>query len=484
MLNENIIQANDFLLQLDASEIAQLIKDKRITSYDVTKTFINHIQKVNEALNAVVEDRFEQALEEASEFDKNIDQANFSKQPFYGVPISVKESIHVNGMKTTAGIYHRKDIYKNKDALVVEQLKQAGAIVLCKTNTPPLCFCHETENKLYGRTNNGWHQERTAGGSSGGEAALISVGGIPFGLSSDIGGSIRFPSHFNGTVGFKPGRFQVDTTGHVPADKIPLKARMSSIGPIAKSVRDIEKIYPLISKMKPRRTVFKRLKVEVLPSDNGYPLSAETSHLIEKLFHLLNEEYATSYSIPPYFSESAQLWQEIMAIDGGEEIKRLAYNTDRINLWKDFTKEKLTGKTNTHPYLSWALIGANMFKPSAKRIKEIEETIDEGDRVLDSYLEDRLLVFPVYYRGALKHGELYKEIFSIQKTYLKYMPYVSYANVWGLPALTVPIGFDDNQMPIAIQIMSKIGNEDKIFRLGKVLESHFGGYVRSHYYDQ
>ena len=134
-------------------------------------------------------------------------------------------------------------------------------------------------------------------------------------------------------------------------------------------------------------------------------------------------------------------------------------------------------------YLSCALIGANLFKPSQKRIKEIELFLREGDKTLNSYLQNRLLIFPVYHRSALKHGELFKEIFSINKTYKQYMPYIAYANVWGLPSLTVPIGFDDNNLPIGIQIISKIGNEDAIFRLGKKLEDKFGGYIRSTVYD-
>ena len=124
-----------------------------------------------------------------------------------------------------------------------------------------------------------------------------------------------------------------------------------------------------------------------------------------------------------------------------------------------------------------------MFKPSQKRLKEIEQFLNEGDRTLDSYLSNRLLVFPVYHTGALKHGETYKEIFSIKRTFLQYLPYTVYANVWGLPSLVIPVGTDHNGLPIAIQIMSKVGNEDAIFLLGEKIEKHFGGYKRSTVYD-
>jgi len=471
------------LLNLDATEIAELIRNRHVTSEEVTRTLIDHIKKVNPSLNAVVDHRFSEALEEAKQMDANLDEVSLDEKPLYGVPISIKESLHVKGMKTTGGIVHRKDLIMSQDADVVQNLKEAGAIILCKTNTPALCFCHETDNKLFGRTNNAWNKKRTAGGSSGGEAALIGVGGAPVGMSSDIGGSIRFPSHFNGVVGFKPGKFQVSTEGHFPPDTIPLKSRMSSVGPIGKSVRDVELVYDIVAKSKDKKALYEKMQVEVLPNDNGFPLSKQTANIVSKIYDYVKDIYQTFFSLPPYFNDSAVVWQEIMSIDGGKEIRELAFNTDRANVWKYYMQEKLMKNTKTHTYLSWALIGANMFKPSLKRKKEIESFIEEGDRVLHSYLKNRLLIFPVYHQTALKHGEVYKEIFSIKKTYTEYMPYIAYANVWGLPSLTVPVGFDEDHLPIGIQIMSRNGNEHAIFRLGKVLENKFGGYIRSPHYD-
>src|SRR5699024_4408563 len=234
------------LLQLDAVAISEKIQKRELTSLQITETLIEHIKRVNGSLNALVEDRFDLALEEAREKDAKIDQADFTTQPLYGVPISMKESYHVAGMKTTGGIYYRKDLIMKTDAVVVRKLKEAGAIILGKTNTPSLCFCQETDNKVYGRTNNAWNKEKTASGSSGGEAALIAVGGAPVGMSSDIGGSIRFPSHFNGVVGFKPGMEQVAHDGFFPEVEEPLQRRMSHYGPIGKTVRDTKTVYKIV----------------------------------------------------------------------------------------------------------------------------------------------------------------------------------------------------------------------------------------------
>lgn len=328
------VKINNNILQLDAIQIATYIKDGFLSSEECTKAFIQHIKTVNPSLNAVVEERFAEAIQEAKEKDQKCAEVNFNEKPLYGVPISIKESINVKGMKTIGGLYHRKDIIMSHDAEAVSKLKNAGAIILCKTNTPTLCFCHETDNKVYGRTNNAWGSNYSAGGSSGGEAALIGVGGSPLGLSSDIGGSIRIPSHFNGVIGFKPGKFQVSTEGHFPPDNIPFKAIMSSIGPIGKSVRDVQQTYQLISKVKKKKVFYEKMQIELLPNDNGFPLSESTANVLNKVNQFLQGAYQTTFSIPPYFNDSATIWQELMSIDGGKEIKKLAFNTDRPNVWK------------------------------------------------------------------------------------------------------------------------------------------------------
>src|SRR5690606_12989646 len=104
--------------------------------------------------------------------------------------------------------------------------------------------------------------------------------------------------------------------------------------------------------------------------------------------------------------------------------------------------------------------------------------LKEGENFLEQYLDKRLIIMPVYHTAAPAHGIVYKEVFSIKKTFLKYMPFVAYANTWGLPALTVPLGKDNDGMPIGLQIVSKNGNEDAIFSLGSLLERQFGGYTR------
>lgn len=233
------------ILDMDATSLAASIRHNERSSTDVVKTFIDHQRQANPHINAVVEARYEAAMAEARQKDEG--HGNTEQGPLYGVPISVKESFHVAGMKTTGGLMHRRHLIAREDAEAVRRLKNAGAIILGKTNTPMLCFCQETDNKLYGRTNNPWDVTRTSGGSSGGEGALLGSGEAAAGVGSDIGGSIRFPSHFNGVIGFKPGHSQVSDQGHFPGFNPLLQKRMSGVGPMGKSVRDIALLYHLMA---------------------------------------------------------------------------------------------------------------------------------------------------------------------------------------------------------------------------------------------
>ncbi len=465
------------ILDMDATQLAGLIAQQEITSRQAVEIFIAHIRRINPMVNCFVEGRFIKALEEADRADAQIAAGN-PRGKLLGVPISIKEAFDVAGLQTTGGLLRRKGFFRNTDAEVVRKLKAEGAIVLGKTNTPELCFCQETDNKLYGRTNNPHDLSCTAGGSSGGEAALIGAGGAAAGIGSDIGGSIRFPSHFNGVIGFKSGNDQVSAEGTYPIVEVDLQKRMLGIGPIVKTVRDARLLYSIVAKMPLMEKKLEPFTINIMPQTD-YPLSPETAHALDSIYADLSQIFKTEREVPAYFEDTAGLWQEIMSIGGAEEMKREAFGIQPSQPMQEYMKERLTGNSVIHRYLSWALIGASLFKPSANRVKKIRKFIEHGDHILARYFNNHILIMPVYHTGAAKHGIVYSEIFSIKKTYMQYMPYVAYANVWGLPALTVPVGNDENGMPIAVQLISKNGNEEAIFELGEWLERQYSGYQRA-----
>ncbi|WJY27741.1 amidase [Sporosarcina trichiuri] len=472
-----LAQTMPAILDMDATETVKAIQTGELTCTEAVGAYVTHLQRMNPHINAMVEDRFQQALQEAEEKDRQL-AAGTATGELFGVPISVKEAFDTAGMKTTGGLLHRQHIVAEKDAEVVRRLKQAGAIILGKTNTPELCFCQETDNNLYGRTNNPWDPARTAGGSSGGEGALLAAGGAAVGIGSDIGGSIRFPSHFNGVIGFKSGRFQVSGDGSFPAVGVPIQERMIGFGPMGKSVRDMRLLYGLIAEQSMEERQTDDLKIDVLPPAGPYPMSGKTADALNQVAAHLKQDFPVARKEPPYFRDSARLWQEMMSFDGASGMRDIALPGKGANAIKEFAKAKLGRRSAIHPYLSWAIIGATLFRPSAKRRAEIDAIIEQGDRELNSYLADRIVVFPVYHTGAPLHGRMYKEIFSLRKEFLKYMPFTGYANVWGLPSLVVPVGRDEDGMPISVQLMSRKGNEELLFQVGELLEREFGGYRR------
>lgn len=493
------------ILDSDATALAEQIRTGKISSVAATDTYIAQLKAVNPHLNCLVEDRFATARQEAIRADEQLQREKNEQRRngegngrLFGVPISVKESFDVAGMRTTGGIVARKDYVAEVDSDVVAKLKAAGAIILGKTNTPVLCFCQESDNKLYGRTNNPWDVTKTAGGSSGGEGALIAAGGAAVGVGSDIGGSIRFPSHFNGVVGFKSGNAQVSQRGSFPFVDIALQARMLGIGAMAKSVRDARLINEIIAAAPPTGKVrnsnaldlkafdLKALDLKswesfevVIPRHSiRYPLDEVTRALLAQVSNRLAADFSVRDEQPPLYEQAALLWQLIMSIDGAEQVAATAFCDRPVRPIREFLREKVFKRSELHDYFTWAIIGARLFKPNAARLTDIEATLQAGDEQLAHYFQNRVLILPVYHTPAPAHGQVYKQIFSIRKKYLSYMPYAAYANVWGLPALTVPVGTSSDGLPIAVQVVSSVGNEDAIFALGERIEQKFRGYVR------
>ena len=226
-------------LTLGARGIARRIASGDLSAREVVEEHVRRIEEVNPRLNAVVVPLFERALGEADDADAARSRGE-PLGPLHGVPITIKEQFLVAGTPATMGLPSRASHRAASDGPLVARLRRAGAIVLGKTNVSQLLIYHESDNPLYGRTDNPWSLDRTPGGSSGGEAAIIAAGGSPLGLGSDYGGSIRVPAHFSGLHGLRPtaGRLTgLDTPGGIfPAGQ---EAIIPQPGPMARTVEDL-----------------------------------------------------------------------------------------------------------------------------------------------------------------------------------------------------------------------------------------------------
>lgn len=232
------------LIDASATWLAQAIRAKEVSSEEVVRAFLQRIEQVNSKINAVVQLRADAALADARQADKSL-RTKKSIGPLHGVPFTVKDSFDTAGMISSASIKGRASFIPDTDATAVARLRAAGAILLGKTNTPEITMGFETDNLVYGRTNNPYNLERTSGGSSGGAAANLATGGSPLEIGSDTGGSIRLPSHYCGVAGLKPTQGRVPRTGHIISFDGPHQF-LTHVGPIARYVEDLRLLFPIL----------------------------------------------------------------------------------------------------------------------------------------------------------------------------------------------------------------------------------------------
>jgi fatty acid amide hydrolase len=235
---------NDLSLRTDlpltacgAAELGRLIAAGNTSSAEAVDQHIARIEQVNPVLNAMTAERFEHARAEARAADERR-RSGAPLPPLHGVPVTIKDCLDVQGMASTFGLPSRANHRAETDEVHVARLRAAGAIPLAKTNVAQALFFYESDNPLHGRTANPWNAERTPGGSSGGEAALIATGASPLGLGTDLGGSVRIPAAFTGIASIKPTAGRCDDLGRF-SSPLGQRAIASQVGTLARNVEDV-----------------------------------------------------------------------------------------------------------------------------------------------------------------------------------------------------------------------------------------------------
>ena len=238
---------SDELFFAPASQLLQMLRSRQVSSAEMVSAFIERIESLNHHVKSVVTLVEERAAEESDEADRRL-AGREDVRPLEGLPITIKDSIETEGIRSTDGMKILEHHVPTEDAPTVARLRAAGAIIIAKTNLPEMAMDYDCDNPLFGATNNPWHIGRVPGGSSGGEAASLASGMCALGLGSDYGGSIRIPSHFCGMVGLKPTWGTIPGTGHLPPSPAapPPIAHMATIGPMARYVDDLTLEYNIL----------------------------------------------------------------------------------------------------------------------------------------------------------------------------------------------------------------------------------------------
>src|SRR4051794_14696354 len=267
------------ILAASGAALARAIRERQITSRAVVESHVARARRVNPGLNAIIRDRYAAALREAELADeKTLSVHRDDLPPLHGVPCTIKEAFAFEGMPNTAGLWARRDVVATEDATVVKRMRGAGAIPLGVTNISELCMWFESENKVWGRTRSAYDGARTAGGSSGGEGAIVGAGASPIGLGSDVGGSIRMPSFFNGVFGHKPTGGIVPSTGNHPPARNDVE-RFVTCGPL---VRRAEDLMPVLRIIAGPDGIEERCQPCVLGDPSAVDLRSLTVYSVEK----------------------------------------------------------------------------------------------------------------------------------------------------------------------------------------------------------
>ena len=350
-----------------ATELAKRLKSGDCTSLQLVNEFISHIESVNPRLNAMVANRFEVAREEARAADMILRSSKrselYQRRPFHGVPCSVKECISVAGMPQTSGLIARKDFRASEDATVVARLRQAGFIVLGVTNTSELCLWWESHNRLYGITRNAYNGDCIVGGSSGGEAALISACGAPCGVGSDIGGSIRMPAFFNGVYGHKPTAGTIPGTGQYPIAE-GKGMRLLTTGPICRHAEDLWPLFELMrgpdgKDLEVEHRQYPRPTPAMLPGMRVVSVvQPNFPFFVSRVGSELREAQAAALA---FLSDAGAHTEDAFHLDGMRHMPKVWLNA--MSLYRETGMKQLMGlHTNTRAWLEvlrWTLGSSN-----------------------------------------------------------------------------------------------------------------------------
>jgi amidase len=240
----------DELTFFTASQLASIIRQREVSSQEVLQAHLSHIAAHNPALNAIVTLDADRACQRSAEADRALARGEIWG-PLHGVPVTVKDVFETASLRTTSSLRPLANYVPGQDATVVARLRQAGAIIMGKTNTPEMAGDEQTNSPLFGRTNNPWDLGRTPGGSSGGSAAAVASGMSPLDIGSDIGGSVRNPAHFCGIFSLKPSDARVPFTGHIPpppgSKGRGLLRYFLTPGPLARTVEDLRLALTIIA---------------------------------------------------------------------------------------------------------------------------------------------------------------------------------------------------------------------------------------------
>jgi len=478
--------STDPLVYRSASELARRIRTGELSSVRVVQAFLDQIARQNGTYNAVVLADGDAALRRAREADDALLRGEVWG-PLHGVPVTVKDTFSVQGLRTTAGAVELSQYVPSQDAALVVLLRDAGAIILAKTNMATLAMDMQTTNELFGTTNNVWDVRRTAGGSSGGCATALATGMTPLSFGSDLAGSIRLPSAWAGVYGLKPTFGVVSMSGHLP----PLPGEINGIrtmavaGPMARSVEDLELALRVIARPSRRDATTRPLRpIENPPTSaralrfayatelGGLRPSHEVEAAMEALVARLRAAGATVEQATPRELDVEQTWEVWGALVG------MQGGYDRSNLARWFGRLFAYGAVRDIPHQRRILDPISV--PGYMQALEVQA---QSINAMDAFVEQfDAWIIPAAVTTAFPHQAASRTfgIFNVYDTPIhvddRQVPYyrvtqsfTTLASVTENPVVTVPVGLGSSGMPVGVQLVGRRFDDLRLLRVAALI---------------
>lgn len=474
---------------LSATQLASLQRAGDITSRQAVESSLAQVKQHNRTFNAIATLHEAQALAQADQADQTRREGK-PCGPLHGVPITVKDTYRVNGSRTTAGYLPLKDYVPDSDAVAVKLLREAGAVIIGRTNTTTLAMDMQTDNPIFGKTNNPWDTARTPGGSSGGCATALATGMSALSLGSDLAGSIRLPASFCGVYGLKPTHGVVSFEGHIP----PLPGQINGFrtlavaGPLARSIDDLALALDVLTQPTPHDRNVAPLpwdiegdidvsKLRIAWTDNfgGVPVSAEIKGQLHALVKKLAQAGATVHQVEPQGLDYNAIWELWSSFVG-------AQSSYEMSNFKRSIGDLFSKSTVKQVPMHRKIVGPISVPKLMQAFELQSQAITKMDNFLSKY--DAWLC-PVSATTAFKHHAHSKMFgdFKVYNTPLQvddadlhyYVATQSYTTVFSAtdsPVVSMPIGLGSCGLPVNIQVAGKRFSDRRLLKLAKVLEHY------------
>ncbi|MDN7229179.1 Asp-tRNA(Asn)/Glu-tRNA(Gln) amidotransferase subunit GatA [Planococcus liqunii] len=464
-----------------AAELQELIHTKEMTISEMAEQAFDRIEELDSKVDAFLAIDKEGALKQAAQLeDTPLDE----RGPLFGLPIGVKDNIVTEGIETTASSRILEGFNPIYDATVVEKIKAAGMVIVGKLNMDEFAMGSSNENSYYKNTKNPWNLETVPGGSSGGSAAAVAAGEVPFTLGSDTGGSIRQPAAFCGVVGMKPTYGRVSRFG-----LIAYASSLDQIGPITRTVKDNALLLNTIAGHDEKDSTsanvevpdfaaaltgdIKGLRIGVPKEYFAEGVGEAAKQAVRDALKVLEEKGATweeislphsKYALSTYYLiASSEASSNLSRFDG----IRYGYRTQKAGTLLEFymntRSEGFGDEVKRRIMLGTYALSSGYYDAYYKKAQKVRTLIKQDfDKAFEQY---DVIIGPTTPTPAFKIGEKIDDPLTMYANDILTIP----VNLAGVPAISVPCGFD-NGLPLGLQIIGKYFDEETVYRVADVFE--------------